>query len=216
MSENFTTIEDGMGNYRVKAPRVRRILPNGEAVVPFGYDKRIKHVYLTARRPIPEIIKDKVITFSMFECWKHKSPKDKVAILDIFSVPMERLTELVNQGRTQIFLTQPLYIVYKGENRASMQKKTIEFYKKVLAKYDKSRIIIKVHPAEHLNYAKYFPDIPVVKEQFPMELMAFTELGEKIDRLISVHSTATYGLVDDDKVDTYANEWSNFVKTGEL
>ena len=216
VSENFSVIEDGLGNYRTAPPRPRRILPNNGTVIPFGYDPRIKRVYLTARLPIPELLKDKVIVFNMAECWKRKSAADQSAILDIFSVPMEKLTGLIDQGRDQLFLTQPMYIRYSGAARAAVREKLIAFYKKILERYDKSRVIIKVHPAEKLDYQRYFPDYVILKDPFPLELMVFSELGRRIDRLISINSSANYGVLDDDKVDTYAAEWTRFLKTGEL
>ena len=68
IDENFSVIEDGLGNYREKAPRSGRTLPNGTRYIMFGYDKLIKHVYLTARKPVPELLKDKAVVFDMTEC----------------------------------------------------------------------------------------------------------------------------------------------------
>ena len=216
VSETFSVIEDGTGNYRPTPPKPRKILKDGGSIVPFGYDKMIKRVYLTGRLPIPDIIKDKVIIFSMSECWKNKSPEEQAVLLDVFSVPVKKLKALIAEGRTQILLTQPMYVFYRGKEQIRMKSVMIDFYKKILERYDKSRVMIKLHPAEKINYERYFPEYPVVRDQFPMELMAFMDTGNQIDRIISIHSSAGYGVFDESKVDTYAKEWLHFVKTGEL
>ncbi|MBQ9479255.1 MAG: hypothetical protein IJU71_06850, partial [Selenomonadaceae bacterium] len=164
----------------------------------------------------PDIIKDKVITFSMSECWKNKSSEEQAALLDVFSVPVKKLKALIAEGRTQILLTQPMYVFYRGKEQMRMKSVMIDFYKKVLERYDKSRVMIKLHPAEKIRYERYFPEYPIVRDQFPMELMAFMDTSNQIDRIISIHSSAGYGVFDNSKVDTYAKEWSNFIKTGEL
>ena len=215
VDENFSVIEDGVGNYRAKVPNLRRKLSDGTSYIPYGYDKLIKCVYLTGRMPIPDALKDKARVFDMTEYWRKKTPEEQSVIEDIFSVPIQEIVSLFEQGKNQIFLTQPLYEVQRGDF-ATRKRKVVAFYKKVLERYDKSRILIKVHPRDRINYKRYFPNYTIMTDKFPMEFFKLLGFADKIDRVISVHCTANYGVVDEDKVDEYRKEWSKFIKTGDF
>ena len=214
INESFSVIEDGLGNYRETPMKSTRVV-NGRRYLTLGYDKTIKRVYLTGRKPVPELLKDKAVVFDMTECWQRRTPEEQKIIADIFSVPMERLLELFDQGRNQILLTQPMQETFGGDIN-ERKRKVLEFYKKVLARYDKSRVFIKTHPRDSINYAGLIPDCPVVTERFPLEFLKLLGVSDRIDKLISVRCTANFGIVDDSKVDEYFNEWTTFVKTGEL
>ena len=215
VDENFSVIEDGLGNYRETAPRPSRTLSNGTRYITFGYDKLIKHVYLTARKPVPKPLAEKAIIVDMVECWQRRTPEEQKIIADIFSVPMERLLELFAQGRDQILLTQPMQETFGGDI-AERKRKVVEFYKKVLARYDKSRVFIKTHPRDSINYARFIPDCPIVSVRFPIEFLKLLGLSDKIDKMISINCSANDGVIDRSKVDELMNEWRNFLKTGEL
>lgn len=90
-----------------------------------------------------------------------------------------------------ILLTQP-FSEYSEGNFAESDK--IDVYHQLLAGYDESKVLIKVHPAESTDYSVYFPSAKIIAIPCPMELLAL--LGIPLCRAITVNSTAIYSLGD--------------------
>lgn len=204
IGENFSVLEDGIGNYSPQ--NWHRILEDGSRFEVFGFDKRIKTIYLTGKLPIPEQLKDKVIIVNTEELWNKKTPQDQNDILDVFAFPLEKIVGLLQQKKDQIFLTQPLY-----EERNFTAAQQVEFYKRLLSNYDPARIMIKVHPRDVVDYEKIFSGYCVVKDKFPVEFLKLVGLENQIDKLISVNTSCLYGFYDESKIDLYDKEWRKLI-----
>ena len=210
-NNNFSVVEEGIGNYKPIKLNYKIILENGKEHIPFGYDEHIKSIYLTGRLPIPEKLKEKAVIFDMKKSWDQKSPSEKNIILNIFSVQDSEFFNLLKQNKDQVLLTQAFQAnPVKGSQISRDQM--INFYKKILKNYDMSRVIIKVHPRDDIDYKKYFPECSICHDRFPFEFLYIMDMMDKIDTLISINSTAVYGLPKNCKVDLYEEEWKTFLK----
>ncbi len=81
-----------------------------------------------------------------------------------------------NKKPNVMILTEPLCEL---DVRQKIFGDIIEQYK------DTNRVVLKPHPRDLLDYEAAFPDIVVIRERFPMEVLGDIE-GFEVDKLISV------------------------------
>ena len=111
---------------------------------------------------------------------------DHRILTDIFLENKDRVVEqLLGTGkyddglgkRPQVMiLTEPLC---EPKVRKKIFGDIIDMYK------DSNRVIIKPHPRDLLDYEEAFPDITVIRDRFPMEVLGDIE-GFSVDKIISV------------------------------
>lgn len=198
---NFYLLEDGSMSYS------RRLLKKRKGIRKFvdvifqrkkmlGRDSAVKKIYLTGLAPIPEEIKDKVEIINLKELWNKKSDVEKEEILNIFGFDKNIVNNIKN--RKYILYTQPL-----SEDEVLLESEKIELYSKILEKYDKNYVVLKKHPREKTDYKKIFPDIEVMDQVFPAELLTLLDIH--FEKAITIFSTAA--LTDDKvQVDFYGTE----------
>lgn len=200
---NFYVLEDGIINYsfRKRRKKIQSILKEfvmlrNPFYIPFGYSKKAKKVYLTGLAPIPEKIKYKVEIINLKELWNKKSDFEKEQILNIFGFDKNIINSIKN--RKYILYTQPL-----SEDEILLENEKIELYSKILKKYDKNCIVLKKHPREKTDYKKIFPNLEVMDQVFPAELLSLLDIH--FEKAITIFSTAA--LTDEKiKVDFYGTE----------
>ncbi len=208
IDENFNVVEDGLGNYAVSG--ICMPLEDGHEHMCYGFDEKIKNIYLLGRTVIPEQIRHKVTIVNLEEQWNARTIEEQAEILDILAVPIKQIISLLNSGRDHIFLTQHYFNKYDEEKK----KKHIELCKKILSNYDHKRVIIKVHPGgiEPVDYEKLFPDCYIMRDSFPIEIIKLIGLESRIFKIISVFSTAIYGFFDKSKIDCYLDLYSEVMQ----
>lgn len=160
----------------------------------FGRSNLCKKMYLTGLIPIPKEIKDKSEIIDLKKLWTQKSLKEKKEILNIFNIDENVLKKL--RGKKYILFTQPL-----SEDGFISEKEKIELYKRIIFNYSEKYLIIKEHPREKTNYLKYFPNIEILQEVFPAELLNLLEI--KFEKTITIFSTAALNFSKDIKIDFY-------------
>ncbi|RHU24738.1 hypothetical protein DXD68_16620 [Parabacteroides sp. TM07-1AC] len=190
-------LEDGLSSYeyvlRPEYQKVKRVKTFwrrylwGNIYPRFGLANNVDCVYLTGILPIPDIISKKSKIIDLDALWQQKTPNQKKKILNIF-LPQGIDLKLFDQCDT-LLLTQPFSEFSEG-NFSESDK--IEVYRLLLADYDESRVLIKVHPAEITDYSVYFPSSKIIKTSCPMELLALQNIP--LCRVITVNSTAIYNL----------------------
>lgn len=195
---NFTVIEDGTMNYNLdyfksmniryeKTSYLKAIyrkifwsLYEGANHKFLGLDSRVKKVILTGILPIPEVIKNKTVVKNFLELWNDSENKD--FILNLFELDKQLL--ITGNTIENLLLTQPLNLP---------AQKLINVYKWVINKYN--NVIIKTHPREDIDYSKIFPNNIIIDAPFPIQL--FSALNIKIERVITISSTAALSLKSD-------------------
>lgn len=199
INDNFNVVEDGCGNYL--PPTLYITMPNGDEHMVFGYGDNVQHIYLTGRFKIPDILQQKVKVFNLQQLWDKKNVEEQAGILDVFNVDLKKLINLLESGRTYILLAQHFFNHY-DEDRIHRH---IEIYRRIIENYDEKKVIIKLHPGniEPIDYSKLFPDCYIMKGEWPIEILKLVGLETKIEKIITVFSTAGYGVFPKNKVDDY-------------
>ncbi|MCC7554236.1 MAG: glycosyltransferase family 52 protein [Methanobacteriaceae archaeon] len=189
--ENSFIIEDGIANYYglKKTPKLNKILEKilhflGIYIFSlkegFGTHKNIKKVFLT-KEYVPKEIKNKVIIIDIKKLWNKKTGKEKEKILSNMNFDKNILTSL--KSKKIILLTSP----YSEENLLDFNTE-ITIYKNLLKKYNPQDVFIKKHPRETKNYKEIFPEIEVIENSFPVELLEIFEI--KIEKILTISSSA--------------------------
>lgn len=177
---NFYLLEDGTINYSQK--QYKRSIKNRLLSYPkFGRDKNVKKIYLTGLASIPEEIENKVEIINLKKLWDLKTKEEQQEILEVFGFNSNQLKEL--EGRNMILYTQPL-----SEDGVITEKEKIELYSKIILKYPKEKLILKMHPREKTNYKNIFKEILVLEQSFPAEMFELLEI--RFDKGITIFSTA--------------------------
>lgn len=159
-------------------------------------DKRIYNIYLTDKFLKNKLPRRKICVINLKKLWNKKSDIEKEEILNIFGFDKNIINSIKN--RKYILYTQPL-----SEDEVLLENEKIELYSKILKKYDKNCIVLKKHPREKTNYKKIFPDIEVMDQVFPAELLTLLDIH--FEKAITIFSTAA--LTDSKvKVDFYGTE----------
>lgn len=196
---NSALIEDGIGNYAdlpefkgySKIPRIIfskifgkyvRVFYDG-----FGTHPNITEIYLTKKEGYPEIIKEKVIVKPLDELMNSIDETDKTKILKIFNG--DKIISENIKSNDILLLTEPI-----SECLELTLEEELEIYKKMISKYDSNEIVIKPHPGEVKDYKKYFPNIRIITEKFPLEL--FDLMGIKFKKILTIHSSAALNFKD--------------------
>ena len=203
---NSYIVEDGLGNYLdLKQPtKINPILNKianffGIYVFNlregFGTHENIKKVYLT-KNNVPLEIKDKVEVMDMDNLWDSKSNEEKKEILKIFN--LENIDEFGDN--LVLLLTEPF-----SEHYLLPFDEEIDIYKMFISKYP--NIIIKPHPREKKNYSKLFPGVKIINVPFPVELLKY--VGIKIDKIVTICSTAALNFADGCKIEIYDKKTSS-------
>lgn len=202
--KNFYLVEDGNMSYSMilvdyfnKRQGIKKVIDTiFQRKKMLGRDSAVKKIYLTGLAPIPEEIKDKVEIVNLKELWNKKSDEEKEEILNIFGFDKNIVKSIKN--RKYVLYTQPL-----SEDEVLLEDEKIELYSKILEKYDKNCIVLKKHPREKTDYKKIFPDIEVMDQAFPAELLSLLDIH--FEKAITIFSTAA--LTDEKvKVDFYGTE----------
>ena len=198
---NFFVVEDGTASYVNQYGIIP--LEDGTEHIYCGFGDRVKHLYLTGRLPVHDRVRHKATIVNTEKLWHTKTKEEQDAILDVFSLSMDKLNKLFDEGRDKILLTQDLYDI-PGDGQIT-QEEQLEIYRQILKGYDHKRVIIKVHMQDKVEYEKYFPDCYIIREPFPVELLKFIGLEGRIDKLMAVTSTSLYGFFDMDKCVSYSD-----------
>lgn len=198
ISKNPIYLEDGTVSYEVenKARKVmckrKRFLARlfmGNLYPELGLANNVHKIYLTGILPIPEIIANKVEVINLKQLWYQKTIEQQDEICHVF-LPTDFNMNLIRKYEV-LLLTQPFSEYSDG--RFSEQEK-IDVYRKLISKYDESKVVIKTQPFEITDYSKYFPKAHILNICCPIELLFFMGLSAKIT--ISVSSTAIFGMDD--------------------
>lgn len=164
-----------------------------------GYGANVDKIYLTDSlcEEIPKGLEQKAEVVDLKRLWENKSEKQKKMIKKAFEFD-EEILKKANRETIMLF-TQPL-----SEDKIVSEERKIEIYAKVIENYPDKSIIIKTHPREKTDYTNYFPGCYVMKEKYPVELLRV--MGVKLERVVTLFSTAVFGFGKDVAIDFYGTE----------
>ena len=195
--KEFILLEDGLMNY--EKPEYKKYVKFYSKLnkknLRLGLSPKVKKIFLTGLKEIPEYIKDKVEIIDLKKCWKGKTEYEKRKVLDLFDA--EKLIKKIKEKRI-IFLTQPLV-----DDEVLTEKEFFELLQKIFKNYDKKEIIFKVHPRDNFDYKKYFENMEYLKTQVPFEILEYMNI--EIDTIVTLFSTAAYTMKAK-KIDFYGTK----------
>lgn len=200
----INVIEDGIINYKKrvikrtilqKLKKKLKLIENSDKA--YGFDERVKKIYLTGLAPVPQELNSKVEFIDLKKLWAKKTKGEQEEILDIFSFNLNIKEKL--KGKEIILLTQPL-----SEDGVISEDEKIKLYSKIIKKYDQKKLIIKCHPREKTNYKDIFKDYLVINDIFPFEI--FKLLDIKLKKVITLFSTAALAVDENIEIDFYGTE----------
>ena len=197
--EDFSVIEDGFGNYtmppielkRFKSSLWRSFLVKYVKVfhLPFGLSEKFKRIYMTGLLPIPQEIEQKVSLIDIQSLWDGLDAERKVNLMNFF---MGNCRFSMNSERKILLLTQCW-----SEEHLITEDEKITLYRYIINYYGESNIVLKTHPRETTKYETYFPNLEIISDPIPFQLMML--LGLKFDIAVSINSTAIFSLGDNCK-----------------
>ena len=127
--------------------------------------------------------REKLNLVNIPEMWNNSSQVKRDNILKLFDITEEELNMYSNKD--VILLTQA---AWQGKSTDDM----IEMYREMLKPYDKSRVVIKRHPRETMDYEDFFPGYDIITKAFPMEL--FSLVGIRFKVALTYNSTAIFSF----------------------
>lgn len=116
---------------------------------------------------------------SLQDLWMQSDETKKAYILQLFSVPAETLQRAKDVDL--LILSQPFV-----EDCGLSPEEMIELYKPYVEKY--KHVVIKVHPRDKFDYESYFPNVEIMTNQAPMQLL--NAMGVVYPNALTVCSTA--------------------------
>lgn len=171
--------EHGNGNYVVGAyPNykfVKKLLGITEG---YGRHEKVKRVFLTDVEKAPVDIKHKALELDIDGHYTLLSESDKFFINNLFNIP-----EIKSNN---ILLTQPL-----SEDNVCSENEKVDIYKSIINKYH-GDVVIKPHPREITDYNIHFPEIEIINNDFPFEIMNYS--SKKFKKAITLFSSAVYHI----------------------
>lgn len=206
---DYSLIEEGLANYASKELKINekiiRCLTNSKIKKRyFGDSRYCKSIYLLHPEKAPEDITQKVKPFTFIN-------PDVISqyCIGFFKIPDDKVPNY-------LLATQPI------------EKKELifEVYDRIIkhCQNHSIQISIKPHPAEDINqYAKAFPNISIIDNKVPIELIIFGST-EKTN-ILSIFSTAGIGfekycertnLIKDhelQQIDSILQEWEMDINT---
>lgn len=153
--------------------------------VAYGWDKRVSVIYHTKSVTLPKAINHKGVELCLQSQWKALDSKEKSDILNLFGVTTAFMDNLDNYST--ILVTQDLPIPDEDK---------LAIYKDMTKGMDMSKVLIKTHYAEKLDYHKFFPASEVISMPVPMQL--FGLLGYKPKKVMTISSSAITPFLDKD------------------
>lgn len=205
-NEQCYLIEDGLHNYmelKIQTHTPSKLqkffgLNYRDIQECFGTHENIKKVYLT-RNKVPPIIKEKTKVIDIKKLWDNKSESEKNKILEIFNI-----NDLVNNlGDCLIMLLTQCF----SEDGFIPIDEEINIYKQLINNQKNRNILIKTHPREKKDYHAIFPEFKVIDTPFPLEI--FKCLDIKIDKVITISSTAALNFMDECEIEIYNKKTSS-------
>ncbi|MEZ9906714.1 glycosyltransferase family 52 [Vibrio breoganii] len=190
----YSIIEDGIANYTrnenenenfsyfEKYSRLKESLYRSRV---FGRAENANQIYLSGILDVPDDIVSKVELVDVRKLWHELSHFEKKEIYRCFSVCDETLN--LFEKYKIILLTQPL-----EELPGITELDKVGIYHDFISSYNYDDILLKTHPREMTNYRSYFPNIKVVDESFPMEVISMQNV--RFDKVLTICSTAALYL----------------------
>ena len=120
-------------------------------------------------------------------------------IMSIFNVTPNDYAVL--KEKTTLLLTQPL----SEDNICSTEDK-IKIYQRIVSQYDPTKLVIKAHPREITNWADIFPNVSILSNHIPAEMLSLTV--PNLNKVVTFFSTAAFNMLSEEQIDFYGKDFT--------
>ena len=209
-NEESYIIEDGIGNYtNLQVPKrynsslsskIKYFLGNTYATYneSFGTHRNIKKVYLT-KTSVPKVLEGKAVVIDFMKAWQEKTDAQKTQILKIFNID-DVIAEL--DDNLTLLITQCF-----SEDNLLPYDEEIEIYDYLIKKHDNGNMVIKTHPRDEKDFSKIFPEMKVIQEQFPLEILKCIDIT--LNEIVTVSSTVALNFIGECNIVLYDKKTSS-------
>lgn len=194
---NMVLIEDGLSNY-VKKTGIYNKFKSYLNLLPYGYRRYVKKIYLTGISDFPIELESKINIIDISQ-----GVRDSINdVQAIFPSSWE-----INKG-ADILLTQPL------EDMGISEGDKNSIYKKLVDKrlFEYHTVYIKPHPRESTNYSKVFSgytNVHILEGNIPIEVYAILSNGmESVTTLFSTSAYTIKKISPRTNVNIIGTEWN--------
>ncbi|KAA1152447.1 hypothetical protein EU510_10275 [Pseudoalteromonas sp. FUC4] len=196
---NRFEIEDGLGTYKhLQGNNSLKQSISDFLNLKRGFLKnKVKKYILTMSDDIPKRYLKDVVEINIHDKWQNLSQPERDDILDVFCIDIEYLNKL--NAKKILILTQCF-----SEDGFISESEKIAIYESIVSKYNEDDILIKTHPREKTNYKNIFPNISVIDDPFPFELISLH--GIKFRKAVTLTSTSVFSFNYDLDVDYLGTE----------
>ena len=177
--------------------RIQKIIFGDIFVHYLGYNSQCKAIFMTEENIAPVLEGKEFRINSLESMWACASPQKKDFILNLFDVTRKDI--LILNSRPNLFFSQPLL-----KDCGLMDIEYANILTQLFSNYPPDSIIIKTHPRDQFDYAKYFPNIIVFSKPISSQLLNF--MGVKPQKIITISSTAIEGFPESIECDYYGNK----------
>ena len=223
-NKNSNIIEDGLANYTRNICQPHKINKIIDIILhifgiyflneceTYGSHKNIKNIYLTNENNNP-LIKDKVKIINITQLWNNLNFEEQNKILDIFNI---NFTNFNFKNKIALILTEP----FSQEEYMTLDEE-LRIYKNIIEKFKDMTILLKPHPRDLKNYNEIFPDIEIINNYFPIELITLININPTVvcspisTALLNFKNSEIYvyeGDLHDSRLDKYREDLINLIK----
>lgn len=158
-----------------------------------GTTPQAERVILTGLAEIPECYRQRGFELvSMPALWEKSDNAKRAFIMKFFELSESDAQEL--RRRDIIFVDQPL-----ADDGLITKSEQVELVRKILDHYGDSRVLIKTHYRNTINYREIFPGAMIWDKQTPMELLGLC--GVNFSMAVTVNSTAALSFPESVKLE---------------
>lgn len=125
---------------------------------------------------------------SLPDLWKNSDEEKKEFILNVFSISTKSIVE--SSTSELLILTQPFM-----EDCQLTEEEMVNLYQSYIERF--KNVAIKVHPRDHFDYLKYFPQVKILDNNAPMQLLNI--VGMNFSTALTVCSTALSAMPETTK-----------------
>lgn len=196
---NRFEIEDGIGTYKhlQGAYSFKQSISDFVNLKRGFFRNKVNKYILTMSDGIPEKYLKDVVEINIHDKWRSLSQSERDDILDVFCINVDYLNKL--NAKKVLILTQCF-----SEDGFMSEAEKVEIYRGIVSKYNEDDVLIKTHPRETTNYKKIFPNIAVIDEPFPFELISLH--GIQFKKAVTLTSTSVFSFNYDLDVDYFGTE----------
>lgn len=194
MKEDCRLYQRQMKEKESMAGRIKMMLYGPLSVMNYGNNNQCRRFYLTALNDTPVQQGKETCVRSLEEMWASADESHRRFVMEVFDIDEHSLPQ--DEGRDILFITQPWVddeILTLSECRTLTDR--------LMSHYDRSRVVIKRHPRDTMDYASWYPDIPCQDKVVNLELLMM--LGYRPKKVVTISSSVVDFLPESIEVDWY-------------